>query len=136
MSEDTDTTLWSLPDEMEAPRDELKLQLEVYQETILLRGFEKGGGWVRPVSADGIANALTRHLGFSSGLLPEGAVWWNQGGGRTDGGPVAAAEGVAGGPATGGVQGSRPAPAPHARHGLRLLAGPSSLGLRRGEQAH
>ena len=25
MSEDTDTTLWSLPDEMEAPRDELKL---------------------------------------------------------------------------------------------------------------
>ncbi len=79
MSDESDTTLWSLPDEMEAPRDELKIQLEVYQETILLRGFEKGGGWVRPVSADGIASALTRHLGFSSGLLPEGAIWWNQG---------------------------------------------------------
>ncbi len=79
MSEDTKTTLWSLPDEMEAPRDELKIQLEVYQETILLRGFEKGGGWVRPVSADGIANALTRHLGFSSGLLPKETLWWNQG---------------------------------------------------------
>ena len=51
----------------------------MYQETILLRGFESGGSWVRPVSADGIANALTQHLGFSSGLLPEDAVWWNQG---------------------------------------------------------
>ena len=78
MSEVTDATRWSLPDEMDVPRDELKIQLEVYEETVLLRGFEKGGGWVRPVSADGIANALTQHLGSSSGLLPENAVWWNQ----------------------------------------------------------
>ena len=78
MSDDVDTTRWSLPDEMEVPRDELKIQLEIYEETILLRGFEDGGGWVRPVSADGIANALTQHLGFSSGLLPEDAIWWNQ----------------------------------------------------------
>ena len=33
----------------------------------------------RTVSADEIANALTRHLGFSSGLLPQDALWWNQG---------------------------------------------------------
>ena len=79
MSDESDTTRWSLPEQMEAPRDELKVQLEIYDESILLRGFEDGGGWVRPVSADGIANALTQHLGFSSGLLPEGAIWWNQG---------------------------------------------------------
>ena len=79
MSDDTETTRWSLPDEMDVPRDELKIQLEVYSETILLRGFEDGGGWVRSVSADGIANALARHLGFSSGLLPQDALWWNQG---------------------------------------------------------
>ena len=79
MSEVTDATRWSLPDEMDVPRDELKIQLEVYEETVLLRGFEKGGAWVRPVSADGIANALTQHLGFSSGVLPEDAIWWNQG---------------------------------------------------------
>ena len=32
MSEDTDTTRWSLPGQTEAPRDELKIQLEVYDE--------------------------------------------------------------------------------------------------------
>ena len=79
MSEDTDTTRWSLPGPAEAPSDDLKLQLEVYGETILLRGFDGDSAWVRTVSADGIANVFTRHLGFSSGLLPQEALWWNQG---------------------------------------------------------
>ncbi len=70
MSDDTDTTRWSLPGQTDVPRDELKIQLEVYDETILLRDFEDGGNWVRTVSADAIANAFTQHLGFSSGILP------------------------------------------------------------------
>ena len=64
---------------MKVPRDPLRLQLEIYGETILMRGFEDDTTWVRTVSADGIANALTRHLGFSSGLLPEESLWWCQG---------------------------------------------------------
>ena len=79
MSEDTDTTQWSLPGPAAAPKDDLKLQLEVYGETILLRGFDGDSTWVRTVSADEIANVFTQHLGFSSGLLPQDAVWWNQG---------------------------------------------------------
>ena len=79
MSNDTDTTQWSLPGPADAPRDDLKLQLEVYGETILLRGFDGDAAWVRTVSADEIANVFTQHLGFSSGLLPQEAVWWNQG---------------------------------------------------------
>ena len=79
MSEDTDTTRWSLPGPAEVPSDQLQMQLEVYRETILLRGFDGDSTWVRTVSADEIAGALTRHLGFSSGLLPEEALWWNQG---------------------------------------------------------
>ena len=79
MSEDIDTTRWSLPGQTDVPRDELKMQLEVYDETLLLRDFGGDSNWVRPVSADGIANALTRHLGFSSGLLPRETLWWNQG---------------------------------------------------------
>ena len=35
--------------------------------------------WVRTVSADAIANVFTQHLGSSSGLLPQDALWWNQG---------------------------------------------------------
>ena len=61
------------------PTDELNLQLEVYGETLLLRGFDGDANWVRTVSADEIANVFTRHLGFSSGLLPEETLWWGQG---------------------------------------------------------
>ena len=79
MSNEPDATQWSLPGPADAPRDDLKLQLEVYGETILLRGFDGDSAWVRIVSADEIANVFTQHLGFSSGLLPQAAVWWNQG---------------------------------------------------------
>ena len=79
MSNEPDTTQWSLPGPADAPRDDLKLQLEVYGETILLRGFDGDSTWVRTVSADEIANVFTQHLGFSSGLLPQDALWWNQG---------------------------------------------------------
>ncbi len=79
MSVEVDKTQWSLPGPADAARDELQMQLEVYKETILLRGFEDDSNWVRTVSADEIANVFTQHLGFSSGLLPQEALWWNQG---------------------------------------------------------
>ena len=79
MSNEPDATRWSLPGVTDAPKDDLKIQLEVYGETILLRGFDGDSTWVRTVSADEIANVFTKHLGFSSGLLPQEAIWWNQG---------------------------------------------------------
>ena len=79
MSVEVDKTQWSLPGPADAARDEIQMQLEVYKETILLRGFEDDSNWVRTVSADAIANVFTQHLGFSSGLLPQEALWWNQG---------------------------------------------------------
>ena len=92
MSDDTDTTQWSLPGGTDLPRDDLKMQMEVYNETILLRGFDGDATWVRTVSADEIANVFTQHLGFSSGLLPQDAIsggtrarqarWWRSGGRR------------------------------------------------------
>ena len=127
MSVEVDKTQWSLPGPADAARDELQMQLEVYKETILLRGFEDDSNWVRTVSADAIANVFTQHLGFSSGLLPLVEPGRN----RAGGGPLAASAGLVRGPATGGVQATRPAPAPHARAGLRLLAGACALGLRR-----
>ncbi len=84
MTSDANATEWSLPGPADAPRDHLQIQMEVYRETILLRGFEGDTNWVRTVSADEIANAFTRHLGSSSGLLPRNVLWWSQGGtGRT-----------------------------------------------------
>ena len=79
MSNEPDVTQWSLPGPADMPRDTLQVQLEVYKETVLLRGFDSDSTWVRTVSADAIANVFTQHLGFSSGLLPEETLWWNQG---------------------------------------------------------
>ena len=79
MTDAVDTTQWSLPGPADMPRDTLQMQLEVYKETILLRGFDSDSAWVRTVSADAIANVFTQHLGFSSGLLPRETLWWNQG---------------------------------------------------------
>ena len=79
MTTDAEKTEWSLPGPADMPRDKLNLQLEVYDETILLRGFEGDNDWVKTVSADEIANVFIQHLGFSSGLLPQEALWWNQG---------------------------------------------------------
>ena len=79
MSVDVEKTEWSLPGATDVPRDDLKMQLEVYGETVLLRGFEGDASWVRVVSADEIASVFTQHLGFSSGLLPQDALWWGQG---------------------------------------------------------
>ena len=79
MSVELNSTQWSLPGSADIPRDRLQMQMEIYGETILLRGFENDSSWVRTVSADEISGALTRHLGFSSGLLPQDALWWNQG---------------------------------------------------------
>ena len=76
---DTHRTEWSLPGQSDVPRDTLQTQLEVYGETVLLRGFEADRTWVRTISADEIANVFIKHLGFSSGLLPDNALWWNQG---------------------------------------------------------
>ena len=76
---DVNPTQWSLPGQEDLPKDTLQVQLEVYTETVLLRGFQGDSTWVRTVSADEIANVFIRHLGFSSGLLPENALWWGQG---------------------------------------------------------
>ncbi len=76
---EADGTEWSLPGAADAPKDTLKVQLEVYGETILLRGFEREANWVRTVSADEIANVFTQQIGFSSGLLAENTLWWGQG---------------------------------------------------------
>ena len=79
MTNDAERTGWSLPGAPDVPKDVLKMQLEVYDETVLLRGFDGDSVWVRTISADEIANVFIQHLGFSSGLLPEDALWWNQG---------------------------------------------------------
>ena len=54
------------------------MQLEFYQESLILKGFDKEVSWIRQVSADEIAATLTHHMGARTGLLPQGTLWWRQ----------------------------------------------------------
>ena len=130
MSDDTDTTQWSLPGPPDMPRDELQMQLEVYKETILLRGFDGDSAWVRTVGGRDRQRVHPAPWLLLRAAAP-GDRLVEPGGDRAGGGPLAAAAGLVRGPATGGVQAPRPAPASHAGAGLRLLAGSRPLGLRR-----
>ena len=131
MTDAVDTTQWSLPGPTDMPRDTLKVQLEVYNETILLRGFEER----LHLGADRLGGRDRQRVHPAPGVLlgapAPGGPLVEPGRDGTGGGPLAAAAGLVRGPATGGVQASRPAPASHAGAGLRLLAGPRALGLRR-----
>ena len=108
MSNEPDTTQWSLPGPADAPRDDLKLQLEVYGETILLRGFDGDSTWVRTVSADEIANVFHPAPGLLLGAPTPGRRLVEPGRDRAGGGPLEAGTSLADGPATGGVQATRP----------------------------
>ena len=123
--------MWSLPGPADAPTDDLQLQLEVFRETILLRGFGEDSQWVRTVSADGDRQRVHPAPGLLLGAAAPGCALVEPGRDRALGGPMEAAAGRVGGPATGGVQAPRTAPASHAGAGLRLLAGPRALGSMR-----
>ena len=60
------------------PADELQAQINIYSETINIKLFEKEVTEVKMVTADEVAEIFTRHLNFTSGVLPENTIWWKQ----------------------------------------------------------
>ena len=73
---------WALPVGTAAP-DRLKSQIEVYNESIILRMFQDDTTIVRMVAADQVAHALNRETTLSSGILPDNALWWQSSALRT-----------------------------------------------------
>lgn len=71
---------WALPEELDVPADQLRYRVDIFNEAVLLHQFgENGDTTTRPVSAQDIARAFAREMRFSSGVLPEGALWWSMG---------------------------------------------------------
>ena len=69
------TANWALPPGTATP-DILQSQVEIYQQSILLRVFQPDGAIVRMMSADSIAHTLNSEISVSSGILPNNALWW------------------------------------------------------------
>lgn len=60
------------------PKDRLSRRLDFYKETIIFYNLENKATTAKVVSATDIALALLSHIPMSSGLLPEGALWWRR----------------------------------------------------------
>ena len=69
-------TNWKAPDGEPLPTDTLKMRLDIYLESIVLRGYDERVTWTSVVSANDIAEVFTRHLPVGSGLLPTETLWW------------------------------------------------------------
>ncbi len=78
---------WALPENIDIPRDELKVRLDFYGQSTVIYVLEEGIVTTRMVSAQDVALALLRDIPLGSGLLPENTLWWQH---RQDGAPVVA----------------------------------------------
>ncbi len=80
--------LWAVPGTniQEIPRDPLRVRIDVHEDTILLRNFDKGHNTVRTISADDLRGIFSAKMEITSGLMPPHTIWWNQG----PNGPIAA----------------------------------------------
>jgi len=69
---------WALPESLKVPADQLRVRLDFYNDAVIMHLINDGVISTRMVSAHDVALAMLRSVPLSSGLLPEGALWWSQ----------------------------------------------------------
>ncbi len=67
---------WAIPKELGVPADTLRLRLDFFHQAVEMTMFEGDAVETRIVSALDVAMALAGEMHFSSGLLPENTLWW------------------------------------------------------------
>ena len=75
LTEDLPCTTWATPTTVPVPRDTLRMQIDIYEDSIILRAHANNAVYTRMISADEAAALFTQHTGLNTGLLPEGALW-------------------------------------------------------------
>lgn len=68
---------WAVPEELGIPPDTLRLRLDFFHQATTITYFEGGTVITKIVDALDVAHALASDLAFSTGLLPEGVLWWS-----------------------------------------------------------
>jgi len=70
---------WVVPKQLDLPGDPLRLRVNFYADTIVVTSFSPNSDKIttKVVSAMDLSHAITRELSFSTGLLPENTLWWN-----------------------------------------------------------
>lgn len=75
---------WAVPARLKIPPDPLRVRLDFHSQACVMTLFEGDVAATRMVSAMDVAHTLASELSFSTGLLPDGTLWWT----NTADGPV------------------------------------------------
>lgn len=67
---------WQVPKELGIPPDPLRLRLDFHHQSTVMTIFEDDVVTTHQVDALDVARALASDLNFSTGILPENALWW------------------------------------------------------------
>ena len=71
-----DQLLWARPGDYATPRDQLRVRLDIYSESIVMQTrHDHGINELKMVSAADITAAFSRHRRFHTGLLPADTLW-------------------------------------------------------------
>ena len=69
---------WALPIDLDVPTDKIKARLDFYQDSIMFYLVDGKVIQTKMVSARDVTMALLQEVPMSSGLLPQGTLWWRQ----------------------------------------------------------
>lgn len=73
-----ETFRWAIPNQINVDPDQVILQLNFHHGSIEMRTYDDNGiVTTKPVSARAIAHVLAEELTYTTGLLPENCLWWN-----------------------------------------------------------
>uniref|UniRef100_A0A6M3IL84 PRTRC system protein B n=1 Tax=viral metagenome TaxID=1070528 RepID=A0A6M3IL84_9ZZZZ len=75
-TETNDALQWAVPESLAIPPDPLRARIDFHNQACTLTLFDGDVCKTKIVSAMEVAHALAQELAISSGLLPEGALWW------------------------------------------------------------
>lgn len=71
------TFSWAVPTDLDVSPDPLRLRIDFHHQATTITFFDGEKVETKLVDAMDIAYALASELTFSTGLLPEGCLWWN-----------------------------------------------------------
>ncbi|NQT31207.1 MAG: hypothetical protein HQ588_02640 [Deltaproteobacteria bacterium] len=69
---------WEMPIGLEIPPDKIRARLDFYQDSIFFYLLKDKVIQTKMISARDLTMALLHEVPMSSGLLPQGTLWWRQ----------------------------------------------------------
>lgn len=75
----SDSYKWALPEDIDIEPDKLRARLDFYQESIVLYLLDANTTTTHMVSGREVITALLSEVPLGTGILPQGALWWQQG---------------------------------------------------------